>query len=303
MLKRIITNNKLIINQVLQHRYYSSSSSSNVVDSTSSTSASPIVECEYIKLEGKDKGISVITFNRGQVKNAIGSTLLRQFKSHLHQVRFDNESRVLVLKSSVANTFCAGADLKERSQMDQKQVAEFVYDLRQSFSDLENLPIPTIAVIEGIALGGGMEMAISCDMRIASKAAKLGLPETGLAIIPGAGGTQRLPRLIGSSRAKELIFTGQILNSSRALEIGLVEYETENGQAYEKALEIARQITTKGPIAIKMAKLSIDKGMNVDIATGMSIEQQCYAQVIPTKDRIEGLTAFKEKRSPQYKGE
>ncbi|KAN0024174.1 hypothetical protein ACTFIV_008574 [Dictyostelium citrinum] len=163
--------------------------------------------------------------------------------------------------------------------------------------------MPTIAAIEGVAVGGGTEMVLACDFRIASKSSKMGLPETGLAIIPGAGGTQRLPRLIGIPRAKELIFTGAILDSKRALEIGLVQYETEKGEAFDKAIEIAKQILPKGPIAIRMAKQAIDRGMNVDQASGMIIEQASYAQVIPTKDRIEGLTAFKEKRKPIYKGE
>eukprot|EP01133_Synstelium_polycarpum_P003797 gene3797-4378_t len=269
---------------------------------TATTTAEP-QECTLERLTGSDEGISVISFNRGAVKNAIGSTLLRQFKQHLNTLRFDQGARVVILRSLVPNTFSAGADLKERAMMSQKQASEFVYDLRSSFTELETMPMPTIAVIEGVALGGGMELAISCDFRVASKAAKLGLPETGLAIIPGAGGTQRLPRLIGPALAKELIFTGSIINSARALQIGLIQYETEADQSYEKSLEIARQIIPKGPVAIRMAKLAIDKGMNVDIATGMTIEQACYAQVIPTKDRTEGLTAFKEKRKPVYRGE
>ncbi|EFA85679.1 enoyl-CoA hydratase/isomerase domain-containing protein [Heterostelium album PN500] len=274
-------------------------------ESTASSAASATVgdECTLERLEGADKGISVITFNRSAVKNAIGANLLRQFKSHLSTVRFDQETRVVILRSSVSGVFCAGADLKERAQMSQKQASEFVYDLRNSFTELEVLPQPTIAVIDGVALGGGLEMALSCDFRFASTASKLGLPETGLAIIPGAGGTQRLPRLIGPAAAKELIFTGAVINSKRALEIGLIQRETEPSETFNKAVEFARTILPKGPIAIRVAKIAIDKGMNVDIATGMSIEQACYAQVIPTKDRTEGLTAFKEKRPPVYKGE
>ncbi|GAM22025.1 hypothetical protein SAMD00019534_052000 [Acytostelium subglobosum LB1] len=278
-------------------------SSYSTTTTTGASSGSLADECTLERLSGKDAGISVISFNRAPVKNAIGANLLKLFKSHLQTLRFDNTTRVVLLRSTVPGIFCAGADLKERAQMSQQQASEFVYDLRSSFTDLEVMPMPTIAVMEGAALGGGMEMAISCDFRVASKSSRMGLPETGLAIIPGAGGTQRLPRLIGPALAKELIFTGEILNSQRAKEIGLIQHETEPNEAYNKALELARLILPKGPIAIKVAKIAVDKGMNVDIATGMTIEQACYAQVIPTKDRTEGLTAFKEKRSPVYKGE
>eukprot|EP01132_Coremiostelium_polycephalum_P000829 gene829-1036_t len=270
---------------------------------SNTTSTTKGTECILENLTGEDKGISVISFNRGAVKNAMGKNLIKEFRSHLSEIKFDPNARVVILRSLVDGVFSAGADLKERALMSQTEASQFVNELRSSFTELETLPIPTIASIEGVALGGGMELAISCDFRIVGKSAKMGLPETGLAIIPGAGGTQRLPRIIGQPRAKELIFTGAILNSTRALEIGLVEYETEKGESFTKSLELARQMLNKGPIAIKMAKIAIDKGMNMDITTGMYLEQQCYAQVIPTKDRIEGLTAFKEKRKPVYKGE
>ncbi|KAN0038689.1 hypothetical protein ACTA71_000875 [Dictyostelium dimigraforme] len=269
---------------------------------TTSTTESP-QECILERLEGENKGISVISFNRGHVKNALGKNLMNQFRSHLNELRFCPDTRVVIVRSIVDGVFCSGADLKERAQMSQIEASQFVHSLRSSFTELETLQMPTIAAIEGVAVGGGTEMVLACDFRVASKSSKMGLPETGLAIIPGAGGTQRLPRLIGIPRAKELIFTGAILDSKRALEIGLVQYETEKGEAFDKAIEIAKQILPKGPIAIRMAKQAIDRGMNVDQASGMIIEQASYAQVIPTKDRIEGLTAFKEKRKPIYKGE
>ncbi|KAJ3202717.1 hypothetical protein HDU83_007149 [Entophlyctis luteolus] len=181
--------------------------------------------------------------------------------------------------------------------MSQPDVAAFVYGLRTAFSDLESLPAPTIAAIDGAALGGGLEIALAADIRVAGAGAKLGLPETKLAIIPG----QRLPRLIGISRAKELVFTGRVLDAKAALNIGLVNHAVD-GLAYEKAIEIAREILSSGPVAVRMAKQAIDKGVQVDLATGMAIEQGCYAQIIPTEDRLEGLRAFKEKRAPLYKG-
>lgn len=163
--------------------------------------------------------------------------------------------------------------------------------------------MPTIAAIEGAALGGGLEMALSCDFRIAGAKALLGCPETSLAIIPGAGGTQRLPRLIGLSKAKELIYTSRRIGADAAEKIGLVDYAVDENEALTKALELAREILPNGPIGVRMAKEAITKGFEVDQATGMAIERACYAQVIPTKDRMEGLQAFREKRKPTYKGE
>jgi methylglutaconyl-CoA hydratase len=156
-----------------------------------------------------------------------------------------------------------------------------------------------------------MEAALCCDLRVASSLAKLGLPETGLAIIPGAGGTQRLPRLIGISKAKELIFTGRILDCKEARDIGLVNFAVEASEegasspidaAYEKAKEVASTIIKKGPVAQKAAKTSIDLGSQTDLAFGLKIEELCYGQCIPTKDRIEGLESFLKKRAPAYKG-
>lgn len=217
------------------------------------------------------------------------------------------------------------------------QAAATVFGLRSGFTELEQLPMPTIAAIEGAALGGGLEMALSCDFRIAGAKALLGCPETSLAIIPGAGGTQRLPRLIGRSeiisdaqhsvsianavmwflmflldvflvglglsKAKELIYTSRRIGSETAEKIGLVDYAVEENKALDKALELAREILPNGPIGVRMAKEAITKGLEVDQATGMAIERACYAQVIPTKDRMEGLQAFREKRKPSYKGE
>ncbi|KAM9970184.1 hypothetical protein ACTFIR_002031 [Dictyostelium discoideum] len=300
---------KHLIKNVSNSVKYNNVTSNNILFSTSSLkfgrkfTTETQQECILERLEGENKGISVISFNRGHVKNALGKNLMNQFRSHLNELRFCPDTRVVIVRSLVDGVFCSGADLKERALMSQVEASQFVHSLRSSFTELETLQMPTIAAIEGVAVGGGTEMVLACDFRVASKSSKMGLPETGLAIIPGAGGTQRLPRLIGIPRAKELIFTGAILDSKRALEIGLVQYETEKGEAFDKAIEIAKQIIPKGPIAIRMAKQAIDRGMNVDQASGMIIEQASYAQVIPTKDRIEGLTAFKEKRKPIYKGE
>ena len=162
--------------------------------------------------------------------------------------------------------------------------------------------MPTIAAIDGAALGGGCEMALCCDLRVAGPKATLGLPETKLAIIPGAGGTQRLTRLVGESRAKYLIFTGRRLSGQQAHEFGLVNEFSGNKSAFEQAVDLAREIKQQGPVALRMAKIAVQRGAQVDIESGMAIERLCYAQVIPTEDRLEGLRAFREKRAPQYQG-
>ncbi|KAG0170260.1 hypothetical protein DFQ28_002213 [Apophysomyces sp. BC1034] len=252
-------------------------------------------------LEGDSEGISVLKLNRPAAKNALSVKLLGEFRQALSEVRFSNQSRALIIQSVVDGVFCAGADLKERATMSPTQVTEFLYNLRQAYRELETLPIPTIAAIDGAALGGGLEMALACDMRVAGPRAKIGLPETRLAIIPGAGGTQRLPRLIGTAKAKELIFTAAVLDPKGAHEYGVVNHAVEDS-AYNKAVSIAQSILPQGPIAIRMAKIAIDRGSHLDMDSGLEVEQSYYAQVIPTKDRLEGLEAFRAKRKPVYKG-
>ncbi|CAG7815400.1 unnamed protein product [Allacma fusca] len=190
--------------------------------------------------------------------------------------------------------------------MKPSEVGPFVAKARGLVTELENLPQPVIAALDGAALGGGLEMALACDIRVASSTAKMGLVETRLAIIPGAGGTQRLPRIIGMAKAKELIYTGRILDGDEAEKIGLVNYSVSQNKsgdaAYQRALELAEEILPNGPVGVRMAKVSINKGLQVDLSTGLAIEESCYAQVIPTKDRTEGLLAFREKRPPKYSG-
>ncbi|CAM8933754.1 unnamed protein product [Rhodiola kirilowii] len=248
-------------------------------------------------------GIVEVRLDRPEAKNAIGKEMLRGFKHHLEMISKDASANVVLLRSWVPKVFCAGADLKERRSMDASEVHSFVNSLRSTFSFLEALQVPTIAVIEGAALGGGLEMALSCDLRICGENAILGLPETGLAIIPGAGGTQRLPRLVGKSTAKELIFTGRRVTGKEALTLGLVNYCTPSGEAHSKALEIARNMNEKGPLALRMAKRAINKGLEVDMESALELEEDCYEQLLNTKDRLEGLAAFAEKRKPVYKGE
>ena len=199
--------------------------------------------------------------------------------------------------------FCAGADLKERKQMTPEQVVSFKRDMVDTFIRFENMPCPTISVMDGPALGGGCELSLCSDMRIATESSIIGLPETGLAIIPGAGGTQRLPRLVGVALAKELIFTGRRLNAAEAYDIGLVNYvRPDHATALEKAVELATIISEKGPVAIRAAKQAISHGINMDLTSALQFEEACYAKTLHTEDRLEGLRAFAEKRKPVYTG-
>ncbi|CAG8633278.1 4105_t:CDS:10, partial [Paraglomus occultum] len=234
-------------------------------------------------------GISILCINRPKAKNALSRKLVESFRKAVGLLKHDNETRVVLLKSMVQGSFCAGADLKERAAMSADEVKQFLHTVRVSFHELETLPIPTIALIDGVALGGGLELALCCDLRVAGEHAKVGLPETKLAIIPGAGGTQRLSRLIGLAKAKELIYTGRILNAQQALKEGIVNYAAKEGSGYQLALNLAREILPSGPVALRMAKVAIDHGSQLDLDAGLDLEQSCYAQVIPTEDRIEGI--------------
>lgn len=261
-------------------------------------------EISLQRLAGGDEGIVVVGLNRPKSRNALGKNLLDELAQVISELRFDKSARVIILKSEVDRVFCAGADLKERAIMNETEVSEFVHKLRSTFIDWEKLGQPTIACIDGAALGGGLELALACDLRCAGQNALLGLPETGLAIIPGAGGTQRLPRLIGVPRAKELIFTARRLNAEQANGFGLLNSVSSADSAMDDCLGLAREILPKGPVALRMAKEAIDSGMDAGSkASGMAVEKLCYAQIIPTKDRLEGIAAFKEKRAPVYRGE
>ena len=257
-------------------------------------------------LEGTDSGIVTLGLNRPQAKNALNKSLAENLFRAIETIKVDKQIRTVIIRSMVPGTFCSGADLKERAKLADSEVKDFVSYLRSLTSAVHDLPMPVIAAMDGFALGGGFELALACDIRTASSNIKIGLVETKLGIIPGAGGTQRLPRIVGPALAKELIFTGRILTGTEAFQLCIVnhvvEQNSDGNAAYLKALEIAREIILNGPIGVKMAKLAINSGLEVDINTGFLIEGACYAQLIPTKDRIEGLKAFQEKRTPKYVG-
>lgn len=272
-----------------------------------SSSATSEADLNFRLLQDDLKGVAVFGINRPASKNAIGKNLLYMLEEAIERVKVDRDVRAVILKSDVPGIFCAGADLKERATMKEEDVGPFVARARRMFSNVSTLPMPVITALDGGAFGGGMELALATDIRIAADSAKMGLVETRLAIIPGGGGTQRLSRLVGIGKAKELIFTAKVLTGQEAAQIGLVEHVvSQNGTfdaAYEKALEVAKAIIGNGPVAVRMAKYAIDYGMQTDINTAMKIEEACYAQVIPTKDRLEALKAFSEKRTPIFKGE
>jgi methylglutaconyl-CoA hydratase len=250
-----------------------------------------------------ENGIVLITLNRPEAANSLSLQMLEELEEAVVACKFDRSVRCVVITGAGEKAFCAGADLKERAGMGMNQVRKTVSLIRGNINELEALPQPVIAAVNGVAFGGGTELALACDIRVASETAKFGLTETSLGIIPGAGGTQRLPRLVGKGRAKELIFTARRIDAWEAREIGLVEYVMPAESLLGKALDIANQIVRNGPIAVTQAKFSIDKGFDVDLSTGLAIEQNAYELTIPTKDRLEGLQAFKEKRSPVFVGE
>ncbi|MFQ6670044.1 hypothetical protein Gotur_035080 [Gossypium turneri] len=255
------------------------------------------------RLSDYDSGIVEVNLDRPEAKNAIGKDMLSGLRHAFEAVDRDSSARVVMISSSVPKVFCAGADLKERKRMTAAEVHSFVNYLRSTFSLIEELQIPTIAVIEGAALGGGLEMALSCDLRICGFRLK---SEGGSSLAPifnSAGGTQRLPRLVGKSIAKDIIFTGRRIGGRDAVSMGLVNYCVPAGEAHPKALEIAREINQKGPIAIRMAKRAINEGIDREMVSALDLEEECYEQTLNTKDRLEGLAAFAEKRKPIYTGE
>ncbi|XP_017359863.1 enoyl-CoA hydratase domain-containing protein 2, mitochondrial isoform X2 [Cebus imitator] len=263
-------------------------------------------EIQVRALAGPDRGITEILMNRPRARNALGNVFVSELLEALAQLREDRQVRVLLFRSGVKGVFCAGADLKEREQMSEAEVGVFVQRLRGLMNDIA-FPAPTIAAMDGFALGGGLELALACDLRVAASSAVLGLIETTRGLLPGAGGTQRLPRCLGVALAKELIFTGRRLSGTQAHGLGLVNHtvaQNEEGDAaYHRARALAQEILPQAPIAVRLGKVAIDRGMEVDIASGMAIEGICYAQNIPTRDRLEGMAAFREKRPPKFVGE
>lgn len=253
-------------------------------------------------LVDRDGYLAVVTLNRPENLNCFDYATLLELEGVLEELHGDREVRTVIF-TGAGKAFSAGADLKERRTLSEAQVRRNVRKIREVFNKVEHLPQPTIAAINGYAFGGGMELALSCDFRYAAEDAVMGLTETGLAIIPGAGGTQRLPRLIGVAKAKELIFTARKLKASAALEYGILNGVVPAENLLAKCRELAEEMMANGPLAVTQAKFAIQQGMEVDLQTGMAIESKAYEVIIPTKDRVEALNAFVEKRNPQFRGE
>jgi methylglutaconyl-CoA hydratase len=228
---------------------------------------------------------------------------MRLFRENIEHINNSNDIRVVLLMSSSPGYFCSGANLKERATFTEEETRKFVIKARETFQDFAELKVPTICGIDGFAFGGGLELALTCDIRIATKNALIGLTECGLGIIPGAGGSQRLPRLIGVNKAKELMFTCEKLTGEQCLNLGIVNHVVEKYENLEeKALEMAKRILKCGPIAIQAVKKAIDEGIHLDLRSALGVEMKNYDKVLSTEDRLEGIKAFLEKREPQYKG-
>ena len=243
-----------------------------------------------------------LTIARPKVMNCLSFPTLRRFRSLLADLREDLSIRCVLITGAGEKAFCAGADLKERKSMPAERVPHFVKNIRRLMDDVEALPQPTIGVINGLAFGGGTELLLACDLRIAAPHAQLGLTEVSLAIIPGAGGTQRLPRLIGKSRAKDLILTARRIGAQEAEGFGLVNRVAPEGALTAAATALADSIASNGPVAVRAAKDAIDSGLELPQVEGLQHEAQCYERTLTTTDRLEALAAFSEKRKPAFIG-
>ena len=252
---------------------------------------------DHIKLE-KKKGIGIIMLNRPEVRNALNRKMLHELGDALTELENDPQIRVIIIAGN--KDFCAGADIKEMHAIKPEEIETFCRWGHKVFDQLEGMGKPVIAAIAGFALGGGCELALACDIRIAGESAKFGQPEVNLGLIPGFGGTQRLSRLVGVGKAKEIILTGEIINAKEAASIGLVNRVEKDEELLAKAEEIAQIIAQKAPIAVKMAKTLINE--NQEIERGLEKEIEFFARCFTTQDRLEGINAFLEKRKPKFKG-
>jgi enoyl-CoA hydratase/carnithine racemase len=262
---------------------------------------------ELVTLERTDHAVYV-TLNRAEAANALSkglvSALGEAFKVLSDEVRGAAGAalRAVVITGAGDKAFCAGADLKERRGMTLEQTWVFLDQLNAVFNAIAAFPRPVVAAINGVALGGGLELALACDIRVAVESAELGLPEVRIGIIPGAGGTQRLARTIGVAGAKELILTGRRVKGARAYMMGLVSEIVPAGALAEAAARVVAEISTAGPLALAAAKRAIDGGVGIPFADGLALEAACYEEVLASDDRNEGLAAFGEKRPPVFKG-
>lgn len=246
------------------------------------------------------ESIATLTFDRPSVKNALDSATVQECHQALDQLAEDQSAGVLILTGAGESSFVSGADINDiRTRTRDDGLSAINSSL---FAKIEKFPKPVIAAINGFALGGGCEIALACDIRIASDSAKFGQPEVGLGIIPGAGATQRLPRTVGLGWAKHLVLTGEIIDAKQALEIGLVTAVVPASQLQIRARELAKKILKQGPLAARLAKLSLNASSRVDLDSGLLIETLAQALCYSSEDKVEGTTAFLEKRKPKFTG-
>lgn len=243
-----------------------------------------------------------------KTRNSLSKASVYKMLEIIHQLQEEladgSKVRALILRSNVAGVFCSGANLKERLAMSRGQVESWLKVQRMLMDSLNDFPYPSIAALDGHALGGGLELALACDLRIVNEQAKVGLVETRLAIIPGAGGTQRLARLIGVGKAKEHIFVAEPVDGVEAARLGIANHVASGEEgAFKKAVELAEKICKRGPKALRLAKAAIDNGCQASLDTGLDIEHAYYGQLLDSADRTEGMKAFAEKREPVYTGD
>jgi enoyl-CoA hydratase len=250
----------------------------------------------------KENKVAIVAINRPEVLNALNSTVFFELGQVFTDLANDNKVAVIVLTGKGGRSFAAGSDIRELQQCSFLEARAFALRTKTSQQAIANCPKPVIAALPGHTLGGGLEVAMCADIRIASEKAKFGQPEIGLGFIPGGGGTQRLARLIGEGRAKELIFSGESISAARAHEMGLVNRVVPHDQLMEEAIKLANTLAAKPPRALEWAKMATSRGLDMDLDSGLQMEIELFAACYATEDRDEGINAFLEKRVPQFKG-
>eukprot|EP00092_Neocalanus_flemingeri_P000623 GFUD01000665.1.p1 GENE.GFUD01000665.1~~GFUD01000665.1.p1 ORF type:complete len:310 (+),score=91.60 GFUD01000665.1:113-1042(+) len=258
------------------------------------------VVLEY--LDGENEGIAVLSLNRPSSRNALSWKLVDDVQTALDEVGREQGACCLIMKSLVTGVFSSGADLKERTNMSEQKVLAYIKKLKDLVASLEELQIPVIAACEGAALGGGLEVILGCDMRVGTTSSMFGLPETRLGVIPGAGGTVRLGKVIGWGRARQMILTACRISGKQAEMWGLLNVCVEDGAAYYKALEMARAVVEGAPLAVRMAKVALKAAERLEQEEALEVEQACYENILPSWDRVEGLRAWGQRRKPKFMG-
>ncbi|WP_041089728.1 enoyl-CoA hydratase/isomerase family protein [Jeotgalibacillus soli] len=256
---------------------------------------------QYIKYE-KDKGIATIMIDRPERLNAIDEIVLDELEEAFKMLDQDDQIQIAIITGGGDKAFVAGGDIDAMKRMNVMEGKKFVYRGQQVLNQIENCNKVVIAAINGYTLGGGMELALACDIRIASENAKLGLPEVCIGLYPGWGGTQRLVRLVGKGITKELVFTGNRLTAEEAKELGIVNKVVKHDELMFHCHQMAEKILTNSRIAVMQAKTAINQGSEISLTQGLALEAEAWLVNFSSEDRVEGLTAFLEKRSPQYQG-